>query len=155
MATKVIVAESSPRGKFVEGLADEALTPGMGFRVKANTEPVSGRFTYEKPDLTANGDAVPGLGIVDLDRSQGKTVSDSYAANERVFGYIPVNGEEVYLLFKASVANLQIGDLAILEDDTGLWLKTTGSPGSQPFMVKETSATSASARLVLCEFVGK
>lgn len=144
---KSIVLNTDQQGVFLEGTAGEIVSPGMLLGIEAATEPIGGRLTYEMATLGANGVRSTPI-ICDIDHLQGKINTDAYAADSRVFGYVPAPGEEVNVLVKASAGALAIGDLLIAEDGTGLWIKTTGTPESEPFVVMETSGDVAANRLV-------
>ena len=152
MARKKILTSTDHKGVHEEGIAAEAMKPGQA-AIENATALVSGRSTFEPPDLSADGDKT-GFAIVLEDRTQGGTITDSYATGERLFLYYPALGEKINVLVQASAGALVKGDLLILDDDTGDFIKTTGSPGSEPFEVLEASSDSASDRHVLCRFVG-
>lgn len=154
MKGRSIVLPVEPKGVFVEGLCGGAINPGECVAVEAATEPVGGRATYISTTVgDADGVRVPVI-VADIDRLQGRTYEDAYADGERFFGYQPQPGEEMNVRVQASVGNLAIGDLLIIDSATGELIATTGTPEMEPFEVLETSATSTSARYVHVRYTG-
>lgn len=131
-----IIVSSEPRGRFTEGYIVGTPKPGTIVQLKAATEPIGGRFTYEPYNQSGDGVAAT-IAILLPDKLQGKTELDAYADGDRCFLYFPAMGEEFNMLVATSQA-LAIGDLLIVNDGDGLLVPTAGTPGSQPFQVLET-----------------
>lgn len=102
MKGKAIVLTVEPKGKFSEGTADAAIKAGTMVDIKAATEPVGGRYT-----LAASATA---RYVVRTDELLGRIYSDTIAAGERVFAYLPESGDEFNALFLASEGAQAIGD---------------------------------------------
>ncbi|MCK9569341.1 hypothetical protein M0R72_10425 [Candidatus Pacearchaeota archaeon] len=155
-----IVVEANPRGKFVEGTVSGTPYPGTIMQVKAATEPVGGRFTYEAYNRDADGNRPLGpLYILREDQLQGKAATSAYADGDRAFLYCPLPGDEVNILVSAAGTStgdsLAIGDLLIPNDGDGTCVATTGSPEIEPFVVMETTAdVTVTGSLVWCRYTG-
>lgn len=68
------------------------------------------------------------------------TSFDSYAAGQLASVYAPQNGDELNLLFKnvsGTADDVAAGDQMILDDTTGKFIVTTGSPDCEPAMALE------------------
>lgn len=98
-----IILSVPANGHHVEGIAGETLRPGMACRNKAATAPVSGRYTFDG-SATQAGIIVYNSGLL------GDTNTTSFASGERVYGYIPLPGDELNVLFLASEGAQAIGD---------------------------------------------
>ncbi|MCK9570500.1 hypothetical protein M0R72_16250 [Candidatus Pacearchaeota archaeon] len=140
-----IVVEANPRGKFCEGIVSGTPYPGTIMQIKAATEPVGGRFTYEAYNRDADGNRPQGpLYVLCEDKLQGKAATAAYADGDRCFLYCPLAGDELNVLVSAagtSTGDSQaIGGLLIVNDGDGTCVATTGSPESEPFVVMETTS---------------
>jgi len=153
-----ILISAVPNGRFLEGLIDGTPKPGTVMQVKAATEPVSGRHTWEVYNRDADGDRPQGpIAVLLPDQLQGKLATDAYVTGTRGFLYAPIAGDEVNMLL-ADVAGTgddhAIGELLIVDDGTGLLIATTGTPESEPFVVMETITDPTTDTLVHCMFTG-
>jgi hypothetical protein len=143
-----IVLSADPKGHFIEGIIDGTPKPGQMVQIKAGVEPDDGgRLTYEVFNGAADGERDEVL-ILCEDAMQGKLPTSAYVDGDRCFIYAPLAGDELQVL----AANLTgtgsgtddafaIGDKLIVDDGTGKFIKTTGSPESEPFKVIETVTT--------------
>lgn len=157
MLGSVILLESNPRGHFMEGSVYGTPYPGTLMTVKAATEPVSGRYTWEPYNTDGNGTRQ--LIAVLLEPFHGASYATAYATGERCRLYIPVPGDELNVLVSASGTgtgdSIAIGGLLIPVDGTGVLIATTGSPEIEPFMSLETAADVVAAGTLLhCVFTG-
>lgn len=138
-----IIVSAEPKGVFKEGIIDGTPLPGTIMQIKATTEPVGGRHTWEVANYGADGDQRV-VAVLLEDRLQGKTKDDAYADEDRCFLYFPIAGEELNVRWAAAGTGtgdaVAIGDLGIVDDGTGLVVDTTGSPESEPFQALETVA---------------
>lgn len=162
MARNAIVVSADPKGHFIEGIIEGTPKPGTAMMVKAATEPDDGgRLTYVVWNGAADGERDEVI-ILCEDSLQGKGTTDAYVSGDRGFMYIPVAGDEVQVL----LANITgtgsgtddawaIGDKLIVNDGDGLFIKTTGSPESEPFKVLETVATITADTLALVRATGR
>lgn len=139
-----IVLSPDPKGRFVEGIISGTPKPGTIMEVKAATEPVGGKHTWQVYQPGGDGQRNVGpLAILCEDRLQGKTVSDAYVSGTLGQLYFVQPGDEVQLLLQnqsGTADSFAIGDKLILDNGTGKGLATTGSPESEPFVVMETLA---------------
>jgi hypothetical protein len=155
-----IVVESNPRGKFCEGIVSGTPYPGTIMQIKAATEPVGGRFTYEAYNRDADGNRPQGpLYILREDMLQGKAATAAYADGDRCFLYCPLAGDELNVLVSAAGTSTgdskAIGDLLIVNDGDGTCVSTTGGPESEPFVVMETVAdVTSTGTLVWVRYTG-
>jgi len=142
MKGSVILLASNPRGLFLEGIMYGTPSPGTLMTVKAATEPVGTKFTWEPYNTDGNG--VRNLTAVLLEPFHGASYSTAYVTGERCRMYVPFAGEEMNMLITHAGTgtgdSLAIGDMLIAVDGTGLLLQTTGTVESEPFMALETVA---------------
>lgn len=138
-----IIVSAHPQGKFLEGIISGTPKPGTVMQIKAATEPVGGRFTWEAYDRSH--DAMPGLIAVLLpDTLQGKLNTDAYVSGERGFLYCPIAGEQLNMIIEnvaGTADDYAIGDLLEVNDGTGkLQDAHTGTTHnySIPFVCLET-----------------
>ena len=125
--------------------------------IKAATEPVNGRHTWEPFNRDADGDRA--LVAVLQEGFSGATYATIYVTGTRCRLYLPVPGDELNVLVSASGTgtgdSVAIGDLLIPVDGTGLLIATTGTPQMEPFQCLETmSDVAAAGTLTHCVFTG-
>lgn len=137
-----IIVSSDPRGHFVEGIIDTAEVPGTIVQVDATQAIVGTRWHWIVYTPGTTGFRPKGPYIVLLpDQLQGKTATDAYVAGKRAFGYIPLPGDELNLLYKnltGTADDHAKGEVGIVDNATGKIVVTTGSPQSQPVVLLET-----------------
>lgn len=120
-----IVLKKMSDGQRIEGIISGTPKPGTFMQVKAATEPVGGRLTYEVY-APGTGDGTPRqLLLLDIDDEQGKTADDAYVTGTRGFLHICLPGDEVRVR-KADITgtgsareDLAIGDRLLIVDGTG------------------------------------
>lgn len=125
-----IVLKKMSDGQRLEGIISGTPKPGTFMQIKAATEPVGGRYTYEVY-APAAGDGTPRqLLILDIDDEQGKTNDDAYEDGKRGFLHVCMPGD-VIKARKADIAgtgsareDLAIGDRLLIVDGTGKVAKT-------------------------------
>ena len=143
-----IIVSTDSRGRRVEGIIDGTPKPGTIMQIKAATEPIGGRFTYEVYDADADGNQ-RAICVLLADSLQGKTATQAYVDEDRCFLYYPMMGDELNVLVTAAGTgtgdSVAIGDLLIVEDGTGLCIATSSGEESEPFQVLETDADLPSA----------
>ena len=137
-----IVLSAAPAGRFLEGILSGTDKPGTVMQLKAATEPVAGKFTWEAYNRSADGEQPQGpLAILLEDALQGLLVTTAgVTATQRRF-YVPIPGDElqVLLLNIAGTGDaFAIGDILTVNDGDGKMIATTGSPEMEPFVVAET-----------------
>jgi hypothetical protein len=139
--SRTIVLTPNPMGRFLNGVIEGTPSPGTIMQIKAATELVGGLFTWVVYNRGADAERPIGpYAILLEDHLQGRGVDTAYATGEHGRLYIPLPGDELLGLFAnaSGTDTFAIGDLAIVDDGTGLLIATTGSPESEPFMVCET-----------------
>lgn len=151
-----IVLSAAPAGRFLEGIIYGTPKPGTCLTVKAATEPVGGRFTWEPFNRGADGDRA--LVCVLLENYfLGRGPTDAYVSGERCRMYCPIPGDELMMLC-ANIAGtgdaFAIGDLFIIDNTTGKLIDTTGSPENEAFQCMETKAALTADTLVHCMYTG-
>jgi len=151
-----IIITSEPKGVFMEGIVSGTPSPGTVMQIKAATEPVLGKFTWEVANTDADGNQRL-VAVLLEDALQGKLATDAYTTGTRCFLYCPIPGEELNMLL-ANIAGTAddhaIGELLIVDDGTGLLIATTGSPESEPFVCLETVTDPTADTLARCMFTG-
>jgi len=143
------------KGTFHEGKINGTPKPGTCMQIKA-TAFSNGKPEWEVFNRAADGDRAL-IAILLPDHFQGKTADDAYADGDWGEVYCPVNGEELNILFlnQAGTADdIAIGDYAIVDDGTGKFIKTTGSPQSEPFVFLEAFVDPTADKLLHAMFTG-
>jgi hypothetical protein len=135
-----IVVSPDPKGNFAECVISGTPKPGTCMQIKASTAADgSGRFTYEVYAPGTDG-LRRAKAILLPNHLFGKTAAEAYADGDRGFLYFPLPGDELNLR-RLDVAgtgdDLVIGDRLIIDTGTGKLIKTTGSPGEEPFTCLE------------------
>lgn len=155
-----IIVSAEPMGRFLEGIISGTPSPGTVMQVKAATEPVNGRHTWEVYNAAADGNQRL-IAVLLPDRLQGKLATDAYADGDRCFLYCPIAGEELNMLVTdvntGTSDSFAIADILIVDDGTGKLIATTGTPESEPFICLETYADPTSTQtdfLLWCMFTG-
>ena len=156
-----IIVSTPIRGVKTEGIISGTDKPGTIMQIKAATEPVNGRFTWEKYDRSY--DAQTGLIAVLLPNDLiGQIATTAYVTGERCFLYFPAMGEELNCLLKditgtASDQDYAIGDYLEVDDGTGKLQDASAGTGqnySTPFVLLETITDLAADQLVHCMYTG-
>lgn len=131
------------KGVTVGGIVSGTPKPGTVMQIKAATEPVNGRFTWEAYDRSY--DAQPGTIAVLLDDPlQGRSNSTAYASGERCEIYFPAMGDELNMIIEnvaGTADDYAIGDYLEVNDGTGkLQDANTGTTRNYaaPFQCLET-----------------
>lgn len=143
----IIVAPGvEPKGRFWEGIvnAGETFTPGVCVQIDPSQALQGGRHVCKLYNADADGGRPKGpIIIVTEDTYSGKLITDAYAAGTRFFGYIPLPGDELNLLL-GDVSGTgdahTAGEILIIDDTTGEFIATTGSPEEEVAMLLETIA---------------
>ena len=146
------------RGVDVEGYlaSGETLYPGMCVQIDATQALQGNRLAWKIYDRDADGDHPVGpYIIVKEDILQGKSVSDAYAtaAGTQLFGFIPWAGCELNLLLKdisGTGDDHPAGEILMVDDGTGKFIVTTGSPESEPALLLETVTDPVADTLAHC-----
>ena len=127
-------------GRQFEGEADAAISPGMACVLSADGN-------YDPWGGSANGENDEVL-IALEDALQAKTIDDAYADGDQLFMCAPLPGDVVLVLVKDG-ESVAVGDKLIRENNSnsGLYIKTTGSPETEDFKALEACAPSGSNKL--------
>lgn len=155
-----IIVSDDPKGRILQGYVDGTPLPGTIMQIKAATDPVGNRFTFEAYNRDADGNRPQGPIMVLLeDAISGKTKDDAYVDGDPCRVYCPLPGDMLNVRWSASGTGtgdaVAIGDLAIVNDGDGLLIDTTGSPESEPFVALEAvSDVTSTGTLVWSMFTG-
>lgn len=122
--------------------AGETPKPGTVMQRQQATALVGNRYTYEIYNADADGGRPKGPWfILDMDMYLGKTATDAYAAGARCILFCPHQHCE----FNGLVANIAgtgddhvKGEMLIVDDTTGKFIATTGSPETEVAQLNET-----------------
>lgn len=161
MKGNVILLESEPRGKFIEGVIYGTPKPGVCMQIKAAVEPIGGRHTWQVYQPGTDGEQRL-VAVLLEDDDRGKTYDDAYVSGDRCFLYIPYAGDELNMRIldiagtgtSGSEAKA-IGDLLMINTGDGKLVDTTGSPEMESFQLLETQAEPISADALLhCMYTG-
>ena len=138
-----IVVSADEKGVWIEGIVSGTPKPGTAMQIKAATEPVGGRFTWEAYDQSWDAQ-VALVAILDGDWKQGKTATDAYVSGERCRLYCPAMGEELNCIIEnvaGTADDYAIGDRLEINDGSGkLQDASTGTTHNymMPFVCLET-----------------
>lgn len=155
-----ILISPCEKGHRVEGIIGASITPkpGTAMQLQPATALVGGRHTWELYNADDDGGRPKGPIIILLEDSyRGKTVSDAYAAGDRAFGYIPVPGDELNLLLgdvTGTGDDHTKGEILIIDDGTGEFIATTGSPETEVAILLETVTDPTADTLAWCQWTG-
>jgi hypothetical protein len=157
----VVSAPESPRGLFVEGWVGAGVTlkPGMVAEIDPTVAVKGGRHTYKLYTAGADGNKPKGpLYVVRENNLIGKGVNDSYLAGDRVFLYVPIQGEELNMLVKflggAPDPTIAAGSMMMVNNANGKLIVTAGTPQSTPFRLLEAATAPTADVLTWCVFGG-
>jgi hypothetical protein len=129
-----LIVLTPDRGHFVEGIINAGETPKPGQIVQEDPTQAlqGGRRVWKLYNRDADGNRPAGpLIVLTEDRRIGRTMLDAYAAGERAFGFIPLAGCELNLLYmnvSGTADDVAAGDLLTVDDSTGKVIVTTGTP---------------------------
>lgn len=134
------------RGVKVEGYLQSGSTvyPGMAMQYDPTQALIGNRQAWKLAAPGSDG-ALPAGPVIILteDFLQGGTMTTVYgtAVGTHLFGWIPWPGCELnvlYLDIAGTADDHTAGELAIIKNNTGKFIATTGSPSYQPCMLLET-----------------
>lgn len=151
-----ILLSAQPMGRFIEGIISGTPKPGTCMQIKASTEPVNGKHTWEVYNRAADGNRYL-VAVLLEDSLQGKTVSDAYVSGTQGRLYCPVPGDELNMLLQdvsGTGDSHAIGEQLIIDDGTGTLIATTGTPEAEPFILLETLSALSADALAHCMFTG-
>lgn len=134
-----IIVTSNPRGVFLEGIINGALYPGTMVQIDVSEALVGGRFTYEAYAPGTDGERRTVMILLPDDQA-GKLATEALTSGQRCKIYCPLPGEEMNIRFgdtSGTADDIAVGDHLIPDTGTGEFIKTTGSPESEPFVALE------------------
>jgi hypothetical protein len=155
-----IIVNANPKGNFLEGIINTGETPKPGtiMQIDPTQTQVGGRHVWKAYNRDADGNRPAGPFIVLLpDSLQGQLNTTAYAAGARCFGYCPLPGDELNLLFgnaAGTADDIAAGDLLIVNDGDGKLILTTGSPETEPAMALEAYTDPTEDKLLWCVWTG-
>lgn len=133
-----IIVTGDPKGKFLDGTISGTPKPGTQMQIKA-TAFVNGKPVWEVFNRAADGSR--GIVAILLPKDKvGRLATEAYADGDWGELYVPIAGEEMNILFQNQSGtgdDIAIGDYLICDDGTGKYIKTTGTPESEPFVALE------------------
>lgn len=136
--SKDTIVLKSKAGTQIEGDLAAAVTPKPGQAISLKSDD-----TWEPWNGAADGEQDEVV-ILQEDANLGKLPSAAYAASSRFYAWIPLPGDEMNVLV-ASGETIVIGTKLIIDDSTGKFLATTGSPEMEPFKAIEASGGALAA----------
>jgi hypothetical protein len=145
-------------GAQVEGVVatGETFYPGMIVQVDPSVALKNGRHTYKIFDRGADGDQPLGPHVVVIENYLlGKLMTDSYAAGEQFFGYVPLMGDELNLLLlnlSGTADDHTAGEILMVDDGTGKLIATTGTPEMEVAVLLETITDPVADTLAWCRW---
>ena len=154
-----IVLSENPRGRFLEGTITGTPLPGTIMQLDTTAVDGNGRHTWVVFNRDDDGDRPVGPLAVLTEKGEGFDFDTAYVTGDRGFLYVPLPGDELNLRWSEAGTGtgdaVAVGDLAIVDDGTGLLVDTTGTPQSEPFVAMEavTDVTSTGT-LVWCMATG-
>ena len=157
-----VVITGEPKGRFFEGVLNTSGTPKPGtiMQIKAATSiDGNGHFTFTEYNRGADGDRPAGPLFVLLEKGEGYSYDTAYADGDWCQVYCPLPGDELNLLWSTAGTgtgdSVAVGDLAIVDDGTGLLVATTGTPETEPFVACEAlTDTESTGTMCHCMFTG-
>jgi hypothetical protein len=157
----ILVTQNYDNESLIEGIIASGETPKPGTIVQKQSATAlqGGRHTVEIYNADADGANPKGpYYLLVEDKYQGRTVSDAYAAGERCFMVVPRHGDEYNLL----ILNLAgtgddhtKGEILIIDDTTGKFIATAGSPEDEVAQLLETITDPTADTLAWCVWQGK
>lgn len=108
------------RGHHDEGVAGEAVSPGMAIELQADGK-------YDQMTSAQAAALKRGLQIAKEDGLQGKTIDDDYALDDVLFFFTALPGDHVNALVKSG-EDIAIGDKLVVEGGgSGLFVEAAGT----------------------------
>lgn len=156
----LIVVTADPKGNFLEGViaAGETPKPGTIMQIDPSVALVGGRHTWKAYNRDADGDRPVGpFAVLDIDKFQGKSATDAYAAADRCFLYCPLPGDELNLLFGNAAGtgdDIALGDIMMVDDGTGKVVESTGSVETEVAVALEAITDPTADQLLWCMWSG-
>jgi hypothetical protein len=151
-----IIVSSNPKGMFLEGVVSGTPKPGTAMSIKAATKLQGGEPTWTPGAGGANGSPAL-IAILTADVLQGKDALSAYVNGTRCFLYAPIAGEDMNILAGegAGTSNsYAIGDKLMMDNTTGVFIASSGSPPSIPFVAMEALTQVVGSSLLWAKCTG-
>lgn len=153
-----IIVNAEPRGRFLEGIISGTPKPGTAMQIDFSVALQGGRHTWVVYNRDADGNRPAGpIGILLPDDLQGQLATTAYVTGTRCFLYVPQAGDELNLLI-ADVAGTgddhDAGEILMIDDGTGKFIATTGSPESECAVLCEAITDPTADQLSWCIWSG-
>jgi hypothetical protein len=152
-----IIVTANPRGVQLEGIINGALYPGTMVQIDVSETLVGGRFTFEAYAPGTDGERRTVMILLPNDQA-GKLATEALTSGQRCKVYCPVMGEELNIRFgdtSGTADDIAVGDLLIADTGTGEFIKTTGTPESEPFMALEALTDPTEDQLLWALYTGQ
>jgi hypothetical protein len=155
-----IIVTGEPKGRFSMGYiaSGETPKPGTIMQIQAATALKHGLHTYEIYNADADGGRPKGpIFVLDGDWMQGKSADDAYAAGDLARLYTPLPGDDLNLLLlnlSGTADDHALGEMLIIDDTTGKFIATTGSPETECAQLLETVTDPEADTLAWCIWTG-
>jgi hypothetical protein len=152
-----IIVTSNPQGKQLEGFVSGTPKPGTMMQIQVGTALVGGRFTWEAYAPGADGEQRL-VAILLPNDEEGQLATTAFVSGTRCKLYVPCAGEEMNILFGDTAGtgdDIAVGDMLIADTGTGKFIKTTGSPESEPFQALEALSDPTADQLLWVQATGQ
>lgn len=150
-----VIVSSNPKGNYLPIIVSGTPKPGQCMTMKAATEPVNGRFTFEPWNRDGDGNRAE-VAVLLANESEGQLITTEYVTGTLATVYFPQPGDFLQMLIQdvAGTGDTKaIGDYLMIDDGTGALLATS-SPETEPFKLAETLAALTDDTHALCMFTG-
>ena len=157
----ILITQNRDNEALIHGkiAAGETPKPGTILQKQSATALIGGRHTLEIFNADADGTMPKGpYYLLIEDAYQGKTVSDAYAAGEDCTCVIPRHGDEYNLLLlniAGTADDHTKGEVLIIDDTTGKFIATTGTPEDEVAQLLETITDPTADTLAWCVWQGR
>lgn len=160
MARGNVILLTPDRAHKQEGIIGSGLTPKPGTVMQNDySQAKQGeRYVWKLYDADADGGRPKSeIIILDMDKFQGRDATTAYAEGERAFGFTPLPGCRFNGL-KGDVSgtgdDFAKGDILIIDDTTGKFILTTGTPETEVSVCEETVTDPTTDQLVEMTWTG-
>src|SRR5262245_31430844 len=157
----IIVKQNRDNEAYYEYIVKAAEThlPGVIVQEDNSVAVSGGKFTAKLYGADASGgNPKSPYYLVVEDKWQGKLMSDSYSAGTRAVAVVPRHGDEYNILVKnlaGTADDHTTGEIVIIDDTTGKFVVTTGSPEDEVAKLNETITDPTADTLCWASWIGK
>ena len=155
-----IVVTPEPMGRFMEGYvaSGQTIYPGSVAQIDHTADLQGGRHTFKLYDADGDGGRPKGPIYIVLNEPFGvKIATEAYTSGERIFLYTPLPGDELNLLISnltGTADDHAEGEMLIIDDTTGEFIATTGTPETECAQLLETITDPTADTLAWCKWTG-